>query len=126
MSHGPSGRDSCGGTICSSRFHFNFGAVARGVTDRDVGSGDLLGFWGIIEHYGDSNRPKLAGNLQTNADEECGRPCSAKREDRPYQQNAGKREHALHVVAHYRRRGKHADIHEDEKRSGADKKSDQQ
>ena len=43
MSHDTSGRDSCGMTIFTLPFLFVHREVARGVTDRGVGSGALLG-----------------------------------------------------------------------------------
>ena len=44
MSHGLLGRDSCSITVLIRLLHFEGLSVARGVTERDVGSGALLGF----------------------------------------------------------------------------------
>ena len=45
MSHGLLGRDSRRITTWVQSFHFDFLSIARGVTDRGVGSGPLLGIF---------------------------------------------------------------------------------
>jgi hypothetical protein len=47
MSHDGSGHDSCLGSVDILWLHFEALSVARGVTDPGVGSGALLGLFGL-------------------------------------------------------------------------------